>query len=58
MCTENGAKLLYLQLLKVLYGCMDSTLLWYDLPLNTLKLHGFVTNQYVSYITNSTIEGK
>ena len=28
---ENVVKVLYLRLLKALYGCMESALLWYDL---------------------------
>jgi hypothetical protein len=28
---ENGKKVLYLQLLKALYGCVKSALLWYEL---------------------------
>ena len=28
---ENGKKVLYLQLLKALYACVQSALLWYDL---------------------------
>ena len=34
---ENCVKLLYLQILKALYGCMESELLWYDLCTKTLK---------------------
>jgi hypothetical protein len=28
---ENGKKVLYLKLLKALYGCVESALLWYEL---------------------------
>ena len=34
---ENGVKVLYLRLLKDLYGCMESTLMWYDLYSTTQK---------------------
>ena len=34
---ENGKKVLYLRILKALYGCIESDLLWYDLYTNTLK---------------------
>ena len=27
---ENGKRVLYLRLKKVLYGCMQSSILWYD----------------------------
>lgn len=44
---ENGKKVLYLRLLKALYGCVKSALLWYELFTGTLKesskglQHGF-----------------
>jgi hypothetical protein len=38
---ENGKKVLYLQLLKALYGCVQSALMWYDLFTNTLVQMGF-----------------
>ena len=31
VCVENGLKVLYLSLLKALYGCMEYELLWYDI---------------------------
>ena len=40
---ENGVRLLYLRLFKYLYGCMESTLLWYDLYTNTLNPMGSLT---------------
>ena len=39
---ENGKKVLYVQLLKALYGCVKSALLWYILFSTTLsKRYGF-----------------
>ena len=49
---------IYLQLLKALYGFMESTLLWYDLYANTLELQGFVVNPYDGCIEKITICGK
>ena len=43
---ENGKKVLYLQILKVLYGCIDSALLQYELYTSTLKGVGFEANVY------------
>jgi len=43
---ENGKKVLYLQLLKALYGCVQSALLWYNLFTNTLVRMGFKLNPY------------
>ena len=52
---ENGVKVIYLQLMKATYGCMDSALLWYDIYPKTLKSHGFAVNPYDRCISNSTI---
>lgn len=38
---ENGRKVLYLPLLKALYGCVRSALLWYELFAKTLAGMGF-----------------
>jgi hypothetical protein len=43
---ENGKKVLYLQLLKALYGCVKSALLWYELFPGTLQGMGFELNPY------------
>jgi len=34
---ESGRKVLYVQLLKALYGCVASALLWYELFSGNLK---------------------
>ena len=55
---ENGKKTLYLQLMKALYGCVKSALLWYDLFSNTLLQMGFTLNPYDSCIANKMINNK
>jgi len=55
---EKGNKVLYVRLVKAIYGCVKSALLWYDLFHNTLKEMGFVLNPYDSCIANCTINGK
>jgi hypothetical protein len=55
---ENGKKVLYVQLDKALYGCVQSALLWYDLYSSTLQEMGFILNPYDLCVANSTIEGK
>ena len=55
---ENGKKALYLQLLKALYGCVQSALLWYDLFTNTLVRMGFKLNPYDLCVANCQIKGK
>jgi hypothetical protein len=55
---ENGKRVLYLQLLKALYGCVQSALLWYDLFTNTLKNDGFELNPYDACVANKIVNGK
>jgi hypothetical protein len=50
---ENGKKVLNLQLLKALYGCVQSALLRYDLFTNTLVQMGFKLNPYNLCVANS-----
>ena len=46
LCYKNRQKDLYLLVLRDIYGCIDSDLLWYDLYVRTLKGVGFYINQY------------
>ena len=55
---ENGIEVLYVRLIKALYGCVKSALLWYDLFHNTLKDMGFVLNPYDPCVANCMIQGK
>jgi len=55
---EDGKKVLYLRLLKALYGCVQSVLLWYELFSTTLQGMGFVLNPYDPCIANKIINGK
>jgi hypothetical protein len=56
---KHGKKVLYLELLKALYGCVKSALLWYDLFSNTLEGMGFELNPYdPSCVANKLIDGK
>ena len=55
---QNEVKVIYLRLLKALYGCMESALMCYDLHFKPLKLHGFLINTYDRCIENSTIQDK
>ena len=54
---EKGEKVLYLRLLKSLYGCVKSLLLWYDLFTNTLKDLGFKLNSCDKCVANKIING-
>jgi hypothetical protein len=55
--TKKGKKLLYVKLLKALYGCIKSALLWYKLFTSTLEKMGFVLNPYDPCVANKMING-
>jgi hypothetical protein len=55
---ENGKKVLYLRLLKALYGCVKSALLWYELFTGTLQGMGFELNPYDTCVANKMYDGK
>jgi Reverse transcriptase (RNA-dependent DNA polymerase) len=55
---ENGKKVLYVRLIKAIYGCVQSALLWYKLFYGTLEKMGFVLNPYDPCIANCMIDGK
>ena len=55
---ENGKKVIYVQLVKALYGCVESVLLWYELYSTTLQKMGFEINPYDKCIANKMINGK
>jgi len=55
---ESGRQVLYVQLLKALYGCGVSALLWYELFSGYLKEMGFKINPYDSCIANKIIDNK
>ena len=56
--TKKGKKILYVELLKALYGCIKSALLWYKLFTSTLEQMGFVLNPYDPCVANKMINGK
>ena len=55
---EKGKRVLYVQLDKALYGCVQSALLWYELHSSTLKHMGFTLNPYDLCVVNAQIENK
>jgi hypothetical protein len=55
---EIRKKVMYLQLLKALYGCVKSALLWYELFTGTLQKMRFVLNEYDPCVANMTINDK
>ena len=45
-------------MLRALYGCLESALLWYDLYSSTLVKHGFKINPYDKCVANKIINNK
>ena len=58
MVYENGKALLYMQLMKALYGCIKFTLLWYELFTRELREMGFKLNPFDKCVANKMIKGK
>ena len=54
---ENGKKVLYLQLIKALYGYIKSALLWYECFTKCLIDMGFKLNNHDQCVANKIIEG-
>ena len=55
---ENNKKVLYVRVLRAIYGCIESALLWYNLYSKTLKDMGFIINPYDKCVANKMIHGK
>ena len=54
---KKEQKVLYLHVLRALYGCLESALLWYNLYSKTLKDLGFEVNPYDKCVVNKMING-
>jgi hypothetical protein len=55
---ENGVKVIYVRLVKAIYGCVQSALLWYKVFHSYLKEIGFELNPYDPCVANKVIDGK
>ena len=55
--TEKN-KVLYLKIVKALYGCVESALLWHQLFSSELTKIGFTINDYDRCEANKMINGK
>ena len=58
VCKEHGRDTLYLRLIKALYGCVQSALLWYKLLVETLIDLGFELNPTDACVANAMVNGK
>ena len=54
----NGRKILYVKILRAIYGCIESAMLWYNLCTETLRRMGFILNPYDRCVANKFINGK
>ena len=54
---NRSIKCLYVRILRALYGCIKSALLWYELYSSTLIKMGFKINPYVRCEANKVING-
>ena len=55
---ENGKKVLYMEVLQAIYGCIESALRWYELFSETLVKEGWEINPYDKCVANKIINGK
>ena len=55
---ENGKKVLYVQVLRALYGMLIAALLWYKNFRTELESIGFVFNDYDARVANRKVKGK
>ena len=54
---ENGQRVLYVEVLRSIYGCIEAAMLWYDMFKRSLEKMGFVINPYDRCVANAIIEG-
>ena len=54
---EGGRKVLYVELKRSIYGCIETTILWYEMYTKVLKEMGFEINPYDLCVDNKNING-
>ena len=57
VCWEGNCKVLYVKVIRALYGCLESARLWYDLYSKELVSMGFTLNPYDPCVANKVING-
>ena len=55
---EGGKTVLYVKVIRAIYGCIESALQWYKLFSETLQQEGFTLNSYDKCIANKMVNGK
>lgn len=54
---EGRTKVLYVKVIRALYGYLESSLLWYEQYTKALKEMGFVMNKYDPGVANKLVDG-
>ena len=54
---EKGEKVVYVRVLKAIYGMLQAALLWYQKFRNDLESEGYTFNPYDSCVANKNING-
>ena len=54
---ENGKTVLYVKVIRAIYGCIESALQWYKLFSETLSDLGFKLNPYDKCVANKIVDG-
>jgi hypothetical protein len=54
---ENRKKVLYVEVLKAMYGMLEAALLWYKTFRKDLKENGFIFNPYDPCMANKKVQG-
>lgn len=54
---ENGKKVLYMELKRSIYGCIEAAMLWYQMYTEVLEGMGFEINPYDMCVANKIING-
>ena len=52
---DIGKKVLYVKVMRAIYGCIKSAMLWYNFYVKTLKYLGLSINTYNICVANKTI---
>ena len=54
---RKGRTVLYMRVVRALYGCIEAALAWYKLFSETLKEEGYILNPYDKCIANKMVDG-
>jgi hypothetical protein len=54
---ENRKKVLYIEVLKAIYGMLEAALLWYKTFRKDLEDSGFIFNPYDQFVANKKVQG-